>query len=86
VALLFLREALPPDVAAPDGLPITRLCFFIAPSPRTHLDLLARLSRSLVRGPLRELIIKDATDDELFNAIEAVDATAADAAKSGGKS
>jgi PTS system nitrogen regulatory IIA component len=86
VALLFLRDDLPPDVAAPDGLPITRLCFFIAPSPRTHLDLLARLSRSLVRGPMRELIIKNATDAELFTAIEAIDVAALDATQSGGKS
>src|SRR5207247_2323336 len=55
VALLFMRDALPPEEVSPDGLPITRLCFFIAPSPRGHLELLGRLSRSLACGPLREL-------------------------------
>lgn len=86
VALLFLRDALPPDPAAPDGVPINRLGFFIAPSPRAHLDLLGRLSRSLTRGPLRELVIKGATDDEIFQAVEAGDAAATDAPKSGVKS
>jgi PTS system nitrogen regulatory IIA component len=81
VALLFLREALPPEKAAPDGVPITRLCFFIAPSPRAHLDLLARLSRSLVRGPLRELVVKGATDEAIFQAVDAVDAASANGLK-----
>jgi len=38
VALLLLRDALPPGENAPDGLPINRLFFFLAPSPRLHLD------------------------------------------------
>jgi len=79
VALLFLRDPLPPDEPAPDGIPITRLCFFIAPSPRAHLDLLARLSRSLARGLLRELVVHGAADEEIFRAMEAVDAAALDA-------
>ena len=41
VSFLFLRDALPPEEVAPDDVPITRLCFFIAPSPRAHLALLA---------------------------------------------
>lgn len=77
VALLFLRDALPPAEKSPDGVPITRLCFFIAPSPRAHLDLLARISRSLVRGPLRELVVQGAPDEEIFRAVDAVDAAAA---------
>jgi PTS system nitrogen regulatory IIA component len=86
VAFLFLRDALPLDAAAPDAVPITRLGFFIAPSPRTHLDLLGRLSRSLTRGPLRELVVKGATDEEIFRAVEAGDAATTDALKSGVKS
>jgi PTS system nitrogen regulatory IIA component len=77
VALILLRDALPPDAAAPDDVPITRLCFFIAPSPRAHLDLLGRLSRSLVRGPLRELVARAAADEEIFQAVDAVDAAGA---------
>lgn len=81
VALLLLRDPLPPDEAPPDGVPITRLFFFIAPSPRAHLDLLGRLSRLLVRGPLRALIAKGAKDEEIFQAVVAVDAATADMAK-----
>jgi len=86
VALLFLREPLPPDEAPPDGVPITRLFFFIAPSPRAHLDLLGRLSRLLVRGPLRELVADGAKDEDIFQAVDAVDAAATDAAKPEAKS
>lgn len=86
VALLLLREPLPPDEASPDGVPITRLFFFIAPSPRAHLDLLGRLSRLLVRGPLREVLIKGAKDEDIFRAVDAIDAAATDAAKPGVKS
>ncbi len=81
VALLLLRDALPPDNAAPDDVPITRLCFFIAPSPRAHLDLLARLSRSLTRGELRELVANGAGDDEILKVVETEDAALADPVK-----
>jgi len=77
VAFLFLRDALPPDAAAPDDIPINRLCFFIAPSPRAHLDLLARLSRGFSSGPLRELIGTCATDEQIFRAVDEADAAAA---------
>ena len=81
VAFVLLRDALPSGEASPDAVPITRLCFFIAPSPRGHLDLLARLSRILARGPLRELLAGDATDEEIFKAVDAVDATSANGVK-----
>ncbi|MDP4199910.1 MAG: PTS sugar transporter subunit IIA [Bacteroidota bacterium] len=75
VAFIFLRDALPAADASPDGVPITRLCFFIAPSPRGHLDLLGRLSRGLTRGPLRELILKGASDNEILQAVDTLDAS-----------
>lgn len=81
MALLSLCDALPPEKAAPDGVPITRLCFLIAPSPRARLDLLARLSRSLVRGPLRELVVKSVTGEEIFQAVDVVDAASANGFK-----
>lgn len=81
VALLLLRDALPPDVPPPDGVLINRLCFFIAPSPRAHLDLLGRLSRSLVRGPLRELVVNAATDEAILKAADAADVALTDTAK-----
>ena len=77
VALLLLRDALDLTDLQPDAVPVTRLIFFIAPSPRAHLDLLGRLSRSLVRGPLRELVVRGAPDEEIFQAVAAADEVAA---------
>ena len=73
VALLLLREALPLTEPAPDGVPVTRLFFFIPPSPRAHLDTLARLSRAVAQGPLRGLAERGAPDEELFQALAAAD-------------
>ena len=73
VALLLLREALVIDEPVPDQAPVTRLIFFIAPSPRAHLDILGKLSRLLVRGPVRELLVRGAPDEEIFGAIAAAD-------------
>lgn len=73
VALLLLREALAVDEPTPDGEPLARLLFFIAPSPRQHLDLLARLSRCLLREPMRGLLVRAAPDEEILRAIDAAD-------------
>lgn len=74
VALLLLREPLALAETPADRVPVTRLFFFIAPSPRAHLDLLGRLGRSLSRGPLRELVAKGAPDDTILAAVAAADA------------
>jgi len=76
VALLLLREGLSLAEPCPDEVPVTRLLFFIAPSPRAHLDVLGRLSRVLVRGPLRNLIQRGAPDEEILGALEATEAAA----------
>jgi PTS system nitrogen regulatory IIA component len=73
VALLLLRDPLTQAGPAPDNLPITRLLFFMAPSPRAHLDLLGRLTRTLKGGPLRELLMKGAADADLFAGLAAAD-------------
>ena len=85
VALLLLRDALPTVDAAPDNEPITWLFFFIAPSPRSHLELLGRLSRGLASGPLRELVTQGAKDEEIFKTVDALDAAVADILKSEAK-
>lgn len=72
LALLLLREPAP-GVEPPDGVPVTRLFFFIAPSPRAHLDLLGRLSRALGRGPLRDQVLRGGSDDEIYLATTASD-------------
>lgn len=77
LALLLLNEPLPGTEPPPDEMPITKLFFFIAPSPRAHLDLLGRLSRMLARGPVRELVNRGASDAEIFNAMAAADAALA---------
>jgi PTS system nitrogen regulatory IIA component len=77
VALLLLRDAFAPAGPALDGVPVTRLFFFIAPSPRAHLDLLGRLTRALAQGKLRELVRSGAGDAEIFAAAAAADAAAA---------
>jgi nitrogen PTS system EIIA component len=74
VALILLRDALPLMEPVVDELPVNRLLFFIAPSPRAHLDLIGRLSRLLARGPLRDLLARDAKDEEIFQAFNAFDA------------
>jgi PTS system nitrogen regulatory IIA component len=79
LAVLLLRDGLPLPGNGTDGLPITRLLFFIAPSPRAHLDLLGRLSRLLARGPLRDLLTAGAKDDEIYAAVASADESAASA-------
>jgi nitrogen PTS system EIIA component len=76
VAILLLRGALSLSEPVPDDVPVTRLIFFIAPSPRAHLELLGRLSRMLVRGALRELLVQGASDDAIYRAIAAAEAMA----------
>lgn len=78
LALVFLREALPVEVEPPpDGVPITKLFFFIAPSPRAHLELLAQLSTALTRGGLRNLVNAGTTDEEIWAAVAAAEREAA---------
>jgi len=81
VALILLRDALPPVEPEVDEIPVNRLLFFIAPSPRAHLDLIGRLSRLLVGGPLRELLTQGAKDEEIFQAFDAFDAVFAGTSK-----
>ena len=81
VALLLLRDALTQTGATPDSAPVTRLFFFIAPSPRAHLDLLGRLTRALAQGRLRELVKNAPSDVEIFAAVAAADATTANGSK-----
>ncbi|MBI5384870.1 MAG: PTS sugar transporter subunit IIA [Verrucomicrobia bacterium] len=74
LAALFLREALALEEPPADGVPVTRLLFFMAPSPRAHLELLAQLSSALMRGPLSELLRRGAPDADIFAALAAADA------------
>jgi PTS system nitrogen regulatory IIA component len=73
VALLMLREPLTLAEPTADGVPVTKLFFFIAPSPRAHLDVLGRLGRLLTRGPLRELVNTAASDEDILQVVAASD-------------
>jgi PTS system nitrogen regulatory IIA component len=77
VALLLLREGFPLAGPPPDSTAVTRLFFFIPPSPRAHLDTLARLSKAIAQGPLRSLVERDAPDEDLLQALAAADASGA---------
>ena len=68
-AILFLREALALNEPAPDDQPVIRLLFFVAPSPRAHLEMLAQLSTSLSRGDLGRRLDPQMVDAEIFAAI-----------------
>ena len=74
VALLLLREPLTLTEPCPDEVPVTRLIFFIAPSPRAHLDLLGRLSRIIGRDAVRAAIGRG-SDEEILAAVEQAEAT-----------
>jgi PTS system nitrogen regulatory IIA component len=72
-AILLLRDALTVNEPAPDEQPVTRLLFFVAPSPRAHLEMLAQLSTALLRGNLGRLINDASPDDEIFAAVAAAE-------------
>ncbi len=75
-AIVLLRDALAVDELAPDEQAITRLLFFVAPSPRAHLELLAQLSTALSRGNLRQMIKDARPDADLFAAVAATETDA----------
>ncbi len=83
VALILLSDSLPPQALSVDNVPIASLFFFIAPSPRAHLDLVGRLSRLLSRGTLCEVLARGGTDDEIMQAVDAADLASAGLSKPG---
>jgi len=83
VALLLLRDGLTLDDPPADGVPVTRLFFFVPPSPRAHLDMLARLTRAIVRPDYRKLVEQGAPDEEIFAALAAADSSGGTQQKGG---
>jgi PTS system nitrogen regulatory IIA component len=73
IALFLLREPLTLTGPMPDSVPITRLFFFVAPSPRAHLDLVGRLCRLLKLESTLQLILRGASDREIFRAVAEAD-------------
>ena len=69
VALILLRDALALPEPAPDDHPVKHLLFFIAPSPRAHLEMLAQLSTALTHGDLHHLISSGSPDEAIYAAL-----------------
>jgi PTS system nitrogen regulatory IIA component len=84
LALVFLREALVTSEPAPDRQPVTRLLFFVAPSPRAHLELLARLSTALTRGGLHRVVLDAGPDADVFAALSSSDLADTDSSTGAG--
>jgi PTS system nitrogen regulatory IIA component len=85
VALLLLSGPLQGAEPSPDGVAVTRLLFFIAPTPRAHLELLARLSSALRNSGLRQLIFDAGPDDQIVGAVRQSDASSSPPPGTGGK-
>jgi PTS system nitrogen regulatory IIA component len=81
LAILFLREPLSLPEPTPDEQPVTRLLFFVAPSPRAHLELLAQLSTALSRGNLGQQIAEGASDEQIFAALAVAENSRKEAGK-----
>jgi len=64
ITLCFLANAV--DFAAIDGRPVTTLFSLIAPSTRSHLQLLSRLSLALHDPGFRAVITRRAARDEIL--------------------
>lgn len=70
VALVLLREPLIMEDPVPDSEPVKSLFFFIAPTPRGHLDLLAKLARLIHYDRFIATLKRDANDEAIFSVIE----------------
>jgi len=68
VALILLTTPLA-SMETPDGTPISRLLFFISPTPRVHVTMLGLLAQSVAAGIFQD--IQSSQDDAtLFQIIE----------------
>ena len=55
----------------PDGIPVTRLLFFISPTPRQHVNMLGLLARCISSGLLEQALDKGGDDEALVRALVA---------------
>ncbi len=69
VAIILVSGELVLEEPAPDGLGIRWLIFFVAPSPRVHLEMLRDLSRALSRGQLGAALRSGASDAVIYSAM-----------------
>lgn len=76
MALILLRDPLPPQDLRVDEVGITRLMFFIAPSPRAHLNMIGRISRLLAEPSLRDALDQKAGNDRIYEILADADGAA----------
>ena len=70
VAFIQLEEPLG-GVEPPDAVPVTRLLFFISPTPRQHVDMLGLLARCVALGDLGRAMDAGQDDEALLRAVAA---------------
>jgi PTS system nitrogen regulatory IIA component len=68
VALILLSGPLE-GVKGPDSVPVTRLLFFISPTPRLHVDMLGLLARSVASGVLNTALDRAADNETVLQAL-----------------
>jgi nitrogen PTS system EIIA component len=73
VTLAFLEKGI--DYGAPDGQPVHTLFAIISPTPRSHLQMLSRLSFVLHEEQLLETVVRQAPKEEILNEIRRVEAS-----------
>lgn len=69
LAALILLAAPCLDATPPDGMPITRMIFFLSPTPRLHVDILGLLARTIGAGgigPALDALGRDADDEAIL--------------------
>jgi len=76
LAVLLLEEPFMEANPTPDNRPVDRMLFFVAPSPRGHVDLLGRISRALAQGSLGKRIMEAAPTRQIIAAAAEADETA----------
>jgi PTS system nitrogen regulatory IIA component len=83
VTLAFLER--PVDFGALDGRPVQTLFSLISPTPRTHLQLLSRLSFVLHDDGFKRTVVRQAAKEEILADLRRVEASMAHAASTEGK-
>jgi PTS system nitrogen regulatory IIA component len=71
VALGFLKK--PVDFSAVDGKPVFAFFALLAPTVRTHMHLLARLACVLREESVRRAVERQATSQEILDAVRAAE-------------
>jgi nitrogen PTS system EIIA component len=69
LAIIQLRDPAPLPQPPPDDTPVMHLLFFVAPTPRAHLEMVGQLSAHLMHGRLRALLAENAPDEALIAAL-----------------